>query len=424
MSCALPFHLPEAYQSPIDVTSVLTVCPVSERPVWEALSELLHNAGRMEAFEIHLEPSGESLRVRYRSVFDFAETRLPLNDIALKAVNILASRLWGSDRNDVARRGWFKFTVSEKPLLFQLDNVPCSIGSSFLITALEDVSQQPARLEDIGLSREQLSTLKCVLESRTGLLVVASRLPQVHRRTSRAIAQSLISPDVKVVMADTPLHPLIPGTSQLGLDIPATTEQRKNWQALCQMGADAIIAAQTLENDMSVQLINLAAEKALVVISVDEDNASSCLARLMGLGARSETLAHKLNGLILQHRIRCLCTYCRVGSVPDDLETAWLARYSPVLEGNINNWVRHRMRCSFSEAPGCDHCNGTGHRTWLDVFDLVTVTPDVKNALFDADYQSAMIRIDGEKSLAKKLLKLAQEGIISLSEACRVTDEL
>lgn len=422
MASALPYFLPESDRSPIDLTSVINVCPVDERHLWDAISELLHEAASMEAFEIHLEPARDDLRVRYRSVFDFIETRMDRDTALLQAAAVLASRLWGFDNDEVAHRGWFVFSVAAKPMLFQLDSVPCSTGGTYLITTLDDALVQPPRIEDIGLSREQLATLKGALDCKSGLVIVASDLPQVHRRTTRAIAQNLVSPDIKVVVADTPMHPLIPSTSQLGLDYPATTDQRKNWHALCHMSADAIVATQALDDEMGLQLINLAAEKSLVVSSINAASASSCLARLMGLGVRSETLAHCLNALVLQYRVRCLCTYCRVGVSPDDKGTQWLAQYSPMQDGNINDWLRHRMRCSFSDATGCTKCNGTGHRAWLDVFDIVTVTSDVKDALFDADYRYAMEQIEGQQRLPEKLLKLAQEGIISLGEAGRITE--
>ena len=424
MARALPYHLPMSDQSPIDLTSVMNVCPVDERIVWDAISELLHAATNMEAFEVHLEPAADCLRVRYRSVFDFTEIRLASNAALLTAVAMLASRLWSSDEGNIAMRGWFVFNVIARPMLFQLDKVPCSTGTNYLITTLDDALMQPARIEDIGLSARQLTTLKGALKCKTGLIIVASHLPQMHRRSSRAIAQSLVSPDVKVVMADTPMHPLIPSTSQLGLDYPASVEQGKNWLALCHMGADAIVATQTLDDEMGLQLINLAAEKSLVVTSIDAVSASSCLARLLGLGVRSETLAHCLKALVLQYRVRCLCTHCRVGVSPDDSGTNWLAKYSPIRHGNVNDWLRHRMRASFSDAPGCSKCNETGYRAWLDVFDIITLTSDVKDALFDADYQYAVTQIQQQHALPEKLLKLAQEGIISLAEAARLTNGL
>ncbi len=401
----------------------MSVCPVEERACWDTLGNVLHEAEGRDAFEIHFEPESDCLRVRFRSLFEFTEIRLEDSTPYLDALARLQGSLWHADNSDTARRGWFNFTVSNTTCLYQLDVVRSSKGATYLLTHLDDSRQQPARLEDLGLNRVQLSTLKEALQQRNGLIVVAGELSQARRRISRAIAQSLVAPDMKIIVADTLVHPVIPRTTQLGMDFPADSSQQDTWNAMCRLGADAIVTAQTLEDTAARRLINQAAEQTLVVNSIAADSAAGCIGRLLGLGIRSETLAHCLTAIVLQHRVRCLCPYCRVPASPDDAGTAWLARYSPIQSGNINDWLRHRMRSSFSSSEGCDRCNGTGHRNWLDIFDVISITSELRDALYDADYRYAFSLVEQQRSLGRSLLKLAQEGIISLSEATRLTGE-
>lgn len=399
----------------------MSVCPADERASWDTLGNVLHEAKDRDAFEIHFEPENDCLRVRFRSLFEFTEIRLEDSAHYLRALARLQSSLWQPDHGNAARRGWFNFMVSNTACLYQLDVVHISKGVTYLLTHLEDSQQQPARLEDLGLNRVQLSTLKEALQRKNGLVVVAADQPQARRKTTRAIAQNLVSPDMKVVMADTPMHPVIPRTTQVGMDFPASDSQHETWKAMCQLGADAIVTTQTLEDKAARRLINQAAEQTLVVNSVTANSAAGCLGRLLGLGVPSETLAHCLTAIVLQHRARCLCPYCRVPASPDDAGTAWLARYSPIQSGNINDWLRHRMRSSFSTSEGCDRCNGSGNRNWLDIFDVITVTNELRDALYDADYRYAFALAEQQRTLGSSLLKLAQEGIISLSEAVRLT---
>lgn len=79
------------------------------------------------------------------------------------------------------------------------------------------------------------------------------------------------------------------------------------------------------------------------------------------------------------------------------------------------------MRSSFSEATGCDKCDSSGFNNWLDIFDVITFNDEIKDALYDADYRYAFSRVREQQSLGRQLLKLAQEGIISLAEAIRIT---
>lgn len=423
MARPLPYPASVADESPVDLSTVMSVCPANERTGWDTISRILHDAEGREAFEVHVEPEEDCLRLRFRSAFDFSEIRVEDSSDHLQSLDLLQGQLWGPTLDDSARRGWFLFSVSSVPCLFQLDVVISSKGPTFLLSRLDDSRQQPARLEDIGLNRSQLATINEALQKKNGLVVVASSNSQARRRTSRAITQKLVAPDRKIVMADIPMHPDIPRTTQLGMDFPATDGQRNNWNALCQLGANAIVTTQPLEDVTARKLINQAAEHTLVVNTISASSASDCIGRLLGLGVRSETLAHCLSSIVLQYRARCLCTHCRVSATPDDKGSAWLARYSPIQAGNINDWLRHRMRSSFSEAQGCERCNDTGYRQWLDLFDIINITIELRDALYDGDYPYVFSLIEQRQTLGNSLLKLAQDGIISLSEAIRVTDD-
>ncbi len=421
MARSLPRPAPVANASPVNLTSVMNVCSADEREHWDTLSTVLHEAERKGAYEIHLEPELDFLRLRLRSPFDFTETRVESHESYLQALDLLERCIWDDDDNQMARRGWFTFTMSTTPTLFQFDVVPSTMGSTFLLTLLEDSQQLPARLEDIGLSRVQMTKLQEAMARKSGLIIVASELSRARIRTSRAIAQTLVAPDMKVIMSDTPMHPAIPRTTQLGMDFPATDLQSNTWSAMCRLGADAIVATQTLEDGAARELMSYASEQTLVVQSLRASTVVDCLSHLLGLGIRSETLALTLSAIVIQHSVQCLCPYCRTGAAPDDEGTAWLAKYSPIQAGNVNDWLRHRMRSSFSEATGCDKCDDSGYGNSLDVFDVFTFSNEVKDALYDADYRYAFSQIREQHSLGRNLLKLAQEGIISLSEAIRIT---
>lgn len=424
MARPLPYPASVADESPVDLSTVISVCPASERKGWNTIAGMLHDAEGRDAFEIHVEPEADCLRLRFRSAFDFTEIRVEDSQDYLQSLDLLQVHLWGQAVDTLARRGWFTFTVSNEPCLFQIDIVTSSKGPTFLLSRLDDSGKLPARLEDIGLNRSQLTTLNEALQKKNGLIVVASSLAQARRRTSRAIAQKLVAPDRKIVMADIPMHPDIPRTTQLGMDFPATDGQSNNWNALCQLGANAIVSTQPLEDAAARKLINQAAEHTLVVNTISASSASDCIGRLLGLGIRSEFLAHCLSSIVLQYRAKCLCTYCRVSATPDDKGTAWLARYSPIQAGNINDWLRHRMRSSFSEAEGCERCDHTGYRQHLDIFDIIKINVELRDALYDGDFPYVFSLIEQRQTLGGSLLKLAQEGIISLSEAVRVTDDM
>ena len=414
-----------AYTTIRELHGVVSACPVEERSRWETLAQLFNEADAEQVTEIHLEPDEQCWRLRKRSPFNFTESRLDDACDQLEALVLLQHYLWQDDFKadpvlSTSRRGWFSFKVNNVDRLIQLDVARTSRGDTYLWTILQDTRSPPARLSDLALTRAQQDTLRNLIKQNAGLILLASRDTQSRVQTARAIAQELVAPDKKIVCADLPGHPLLPRISQLSMDMVATPNQRQAWPALCDFNCDAIVACQDLDDEMTRQLARHTNESTLVVQALPVSSAADAINKLLSTGVRSEAIARSLSAIVVQHRLQCLCTYCRGPYSPDDRDTAWLAQYSPIREGNINDWLRHRMRSSFSHADGCDRCNHTGRGGILDLYCILTLDDDVRDALYDTDVRFAMTRLKEDKRIASDLLKLAQEGIITLAEAARI----
>jgi len=405
---------------PVNLCSVLTACPENQRPVWQLLQHLLNDAVKQHAHEIHIEPDEDCWRLRIRSPFAFSETRVDSTADYQNTLTQLTEHLWGSGDTPLPVRGWFEFVVADTDWLLQLDIVPSARGDTFMITLLRPARNPPPRLETLALSRTQQAQVRTIIHEARGLVLLASDLKQPRLQTARALIQDIVAPDRKIVCADNPGHPLLPRTTQLTVDIPPTAEQEQAWTAMCQLGCSAIVACQPLNDDMDRRLVRHASKDTLVIQGLDVDNAADAVDRMLSNGVRSEALARTLNAIVVQHQVRCICRYCRQSQVPDDSGTAWLAEHSPIKAGNVTDWLRHRMRSSFSQAEGCNRCHETGYGDVLDIYDIVLIDDAVRDALYDTDVRYALSLLREQTTLAKHLLNLAQEGIISLTEAVRV----
>lgn len=373
-----------------------------------------------QADEIHLEPDDNCLRLRMRSSYSFSEERIENTDDYLNCLALLESYLHEESAHTPIRRSWFSFTLLTGPRLIQLDAVPTSRGDTYLITLLHDLKAPPPRLDELGLSRGQLTQLRDLLKNESGLLLIASGRTQARTQTARAIAQELVAPDRKIACIDSPGHPMLPRVTQLTVDNVVAPAQQSVWSALSDLRCDAVVACHTHSDDMSVHLARLATESALVTQGVGVSSAADAVDYLLGLGVRSSTLARALSGILVQRQLQCLCPHCREPQAPDDLGTAWLAEHNPIKGNNINHWMRHRMRASFSTAKGCEKCQFTGNGKTLELFALVTLEDDIRDALYDNDIRFALGRLREAPLMNRDLQRLAQEGIITLAEAARI----
>ncbi len=404
----------------VDLCSVVTACAKEEQATWQLLQELLDEAHRQHVHEIHIEPDEECWRLRLKSPFAFSETRLESIAVLGDLLSQLQQHLWGSCNSMLPSRGWFEFLISDTHWLLQLDRVPSARGDTFMITLLRPSKNPPPRLDALALSRAQQSQIRSIIHKKKGLVLLASDLTQSRLKTARALIQDIIAPDKKIVCAENPGYPLLPRTTQLTVDCPPTSAQIQAWTAMCQLGCNTIVACQPLNDDMDRQMIRYASKETLVIQGVNVDNAADAVDQMLSNGVRCEALARTLKAIVVQRQVRCICRYCRQSRVPDDDGTAWLAEHSPIKPGNINDWLRHRMRSSFSQADGCKMCHETGHGDILDIYDIVIIDDAIRDALYDADIRYALSLLHDQTTMSMHLLNLAQEGIISLSEALRI----
>ncbi|MFT5895914.1 MAG: MSHA biogenesis protein MshE [bacterium] len=419
-TATVSLHPDHASEHPVDLCHVFEACEESKKVAWELLRQTMEDACQQHAHEIHFEPDEECWRLRYRSPFNFTEVRVENVTEYQSSLELLESHLWGTPQSELPRRGWFGFIVQSTEQLLQLDVVPSARGKTHLITFLQPLKTPPPTLDELAMTRAQRTQIRSFLHQSSGMTLIASDIAHARARTARAFAQELVAPDKKIVCVDSPGHPLLTRTTQLAMDTPPTNAQVQNWTAMCQLGCDAIIACQTLDDELTPDLIQLATEQTYVVQSARVKTVADAIAKLLALGIRCEAIARTLSAVVVLRQAQCVCQYCRQSQVPDDDGTNWLAKYSPIKPSNINDWLRQRMRSSFSYGPGCNRCGNTGIGNALEIYDIVPIDNAVKDALYDSDIRYALSLLQSQTTLPGQLLKLAQEGIITLTEASRL----
>ena len=419
-TATVSLHPDHASEHPVDLCRVFEVCDASEKVAWELLQQTIEDACQQHAHEIHIEPDEDCWRLRFRSPFNFTEIRIDNIADYQCSLTLLENQLWEIPQTDLPRRGWFGFIVQSTEQLLQLDVVPSARGDTHLITFLQPLKTPPPTLDELAMTRSQRNEIRSFLHQPSGMTLIASDIAHARARTARAFAQELVAPDKKIVCVDSPSHPLLPRTTQLAMDTPPTDSQIRNWTAMCQLGSDAIIACQTLDDELTPDLIRLATEHTYVVQSARVKTAPDAIAKLLALGIRSEAIARTLSAVVVLRQAQCVCQYCRESQIPDDSGTTWLAQYSPIKPSNINDWLKHRMRSSFSHGPGCNRCGNTGIGNALEIYDIIPIDDAVRDALYDSDIRYALSLLQSQTSLPRQLLKLAQEGIITLAEANRL----
>ncbi|MBX2881863.1 MAG: hypothetical protein KTR32_18085 [Granulosicoccus sp.] len=402
-----------------DLGDPATLSDPREHAPWNTLVQLLRSAAEQHCDEIHIEPERHCLRVRFLRLGCFQEIQIDTAYELNSTLEWLQQRLPSLQTVQTFSRDWFVFKIGSNQSVYQVELVLTAYGKHCVIRKLHDYKKRIPELDELIINPAQYRQLKNILNAGSGLMLFAGLEPNHLMTTLRSAAQSLASPERRIVIAETDMPPRMARTTQIIMGNPPDTAQLQSFHMACQQSADVIVANDTCLQP--VKLMPLATGKSLVLQGVIADRHSSAVAQVIASGVRPEVIAETLLGIAIQHRVARLCLACRIPQQLNNAEISWLNAHQPIRENDISAWLNDRMEDRFSSAQGCDLCNGTGIAQIMTVLDITEPDVTVRDAMYNNDVPSTIMLLRHTDPDAQRFVKLAQSGIIPLSEAMRVT---
>lgn len=411
------------YLPPIvaDIDVLLRTESTEVSTAWQWWQTLFTEAANTHVQSLHLEPEHDHYRLRRRGLSTLEEELLQTSDAVETAITALVEQCWNAQTATSARdRQHLQISWLRSTLYISVDCIDTSRGTSFHFSLIRNPERRPT-LDEIGFHGKELQRVRELLNDAHGTLLIIGRDSLARATTVRALAQALNSPDRKIIAAESQIHPYLPRINQIIYpELDGDKKQaRKHWQRAAGMDADAVFAVDVLPNDDRDHLRELAQGNHYIVSSMAADGARTALLQVLADGATPQWIATTVQAMIIQHRIKTLCKHCFQSRELSDDESAWISAIQPRMSENFATWLTVNMERSYTDSPGCRECHQTGTGSIENLFELVDLSPAVRENLLTGNVNAALTLIDEQSNLAKRLLALAGEGKISISEAIR-----
>jgi len=155
----------------------------------------------------------------------------------------------------------------------------------------------------------------------------------------------------------------------------------------------------------------------LVLSTLHTNDAVSSAMRLMDMGVEPFLAASSLRAIVAQRLVRKLCSECATPYQPDSIEASWMQRYltpDVIANGSIRT------------AAGCAHCNQTGYRGRIGIYEMLVIKDNIADALRRGN-ASEFVQLanaqPGFKPLIVSALEHAVNGVTTISEVLRVAQQ-
>ncbi len=367
------------------------------------------------ASDIHMEPDRKNVIVRYRIDGRMA-TRdgtipLSLHLPLISRLKVLASLNITEKR--LPQDGRISLEYVSKPYDLRMATVATKNGEKVTMRIL-DSSKLELNLGHLIVAEKVSSVIRKLFYRPNGLILVTGPTGSGKTTTLYAGLKERLNKEISICTVEDPIEYDLPGVTQvqvnegIGLGFPEVL------RTFMRQDPDIMLVGETRDGAVARQACNAALTGHLVLTSFHTNDAPSAITRMRSMGVEPYLLSSALLGVINQRLVRRICPACRQEVPASEL----------VLKNLQAAGVLVDATSKFFKGNGCDKCNGEGFKGRVGVYELLLMSPKVRDAISQEKPQMGDIRaaaMDGSYvPLARFSTHLLTQGYTVPSEIIRI----
>ncbi|WP_323035474.1 GspE/PulE family protein [Pararhodobacter sp.] len=383
-----------------------------DAPVIKLVNQLLRQAVRAQASDLHLEPHEDGLRARMRvdgtmqSVFD-------RRDVPARRV---VSRLKVMSGLDIAETrlpqdGRIALRLGGRAIDVRLSTLPGHHGERVVMRLL-DRSAGLMALDRLGLSEADAERLNRLAGLPNGIILSTGPTGSGKTTTLYSLLRLADRHERTILTVEDPVEYDLAGISQTQVNPEIGLSFARGLRSILRQDPDVILVGEIRDGETAQVASEAALTGHLVFSSLHANTALGAIVRLRELGVEGYLIAATLRGVVAQRLVRRLCTSCAKFAAPSPQEAAQFTAQALPVPAQI------------ATAHGCEACDSTGFAGRIGVFDILEIDEALKHAIDTDASEVELRRAAGERpSLMASALSRAALGETSLAEIRRVLGE-
>jgi len=341
---------------------------------------MLEEALREQASDIHIEPTGDAYRLRYRldGILHERAPYEPSEGVRLvTAIKSLAQIDVAEKRR--AQDGKFRAAIDGREVDFRVATANSVYGEKMVIRVL-DRAGGVFDLATLGMSEEMLVQVQSTIHSKNGMILATGPTGSGKTSTLYAALRQLDSSSLNIMTIEDPPEYDLSGATQIAVNPRAGVTYEAGLRSILRQDPDVILVGEMRDAEASAVALRSALTGHLVLSSLHTKDAIGTITRLQDMGIERYQVASALLMVLAQRLVRVLCPDCRVGypAVGDELETIGLS-FDP--------------GATLYAAQGCEACNGTGFRGRTGIFELLVLDEEMRRAIGEGVDEAGLLEM-------------------------------
>jgi MSHA biogenesis protein MshE len=400
-----------------DLAQLAETSDVADAPVVKLLQSLFEDAVQVGASDIHIEPDENVLRIRQRLDGVLQEQVMKEKRIA----TALVSRLKLMSGLDISEKrlpqdGRFNIRVKHRNIDVRVSTMPIQHGESVVMRLL-DQSGGLLDLDLLGMPAEMLARFRRSIHRPHGMVLVTGPTGSGKTTTLYGALSELNTAEVKIITVEDPVEYDLPRVNQVQVKPKIGLDFATVLRSALRQDPDIVLVGEVRDNETAEIALRAAITGHLVLSTLHTNDAISTAIRLIDMGAEGYMVATALQAVVAQRLVRRICESCATEHKLETHERSWVEGLLGKPVGSIQ----------FKRGTGCPHCNNTGYRGRVGVYEFLEMNAEMADALRrnDAADFSRLAQVSpGFRSLAQSAMVHARAGVTTIEEVLRITGEV
>jgi len=399
---------------------------VEEAPIIKMVSVILRQAVEGNASDIHIEPTQENLKVRYRlDGILHSSLFLPLkaHPAIVARIKILSSLK--IDETRIPQDGRFSAKIGEKNIDFRVSTFPTILGEKVVLRIL-DPEKGLKSLEKLGLNKENFNKVKKSLGRPYGMILVTGPTGCGKTTTLYALLRILNTEGVNIVTLEDPVEYFIAGISQSQIKPEINYTFAKGLRQIFRQDPDIIMVGEIRDEETAELAVHAALTGHLVFSTLHTNNASDVIPRLIDMGIKPFLLSPSLAMALSQRLVRVLCPFCKRRVKASAKARKFILETIEQMPAFSRKKIKVPEPLYIFEAKGCKKCNFKGYSGRTGIFELIEMTDKLAEIIIRLPVKTKILeeaRRQGMISMKEDGVLKVLEGITSIEEIMRAIEE-
>ncbi len=386
-----------------------------DAPIIKLANQIINDAIKTKASDIHIEPHEKGVSVRYR----IDGVLHNVKNLPIQIKSALTTRFKIMAHLDISERrlpqdGRIRMKYGDKEVDFRVSSLPIIHGEKIVLRILEKSSLQ-LDLTKLGFEEISLKFFLEALEKPYGMILVTGPTGSGKTTTLYSALMKLNKPEVNIMTVEDPVEYSFRGINQVQVKEEIGLTFASALRAFLRQDPDIIMVGEIRDFETAEIAVKAALTGHLVLSTLHTNDAPSTITRLINMGIEPFLISSSVLLIVAQRLVRKLCPHCKREETVSK-ETLLKLGFSEKEVENIKVYG----------PTGCSECNFTGYKGRIALYEVMPITDEIRELILTGATSLEIKKVaikQGMLTLRKSGLNKIIQGITSIKEVLRASVE-